>query len=226
MTLKTAILQTGHAPETLWEKHGDYDAMSKVFLGYDPDEIKTFNTQKSELPKAVTDYDLYLITGSPKGVYDGDPWIAELEYFIRRAHNTNIKMIGVCFGHQIMAQALGGSVRKSPKGYGLGVMDYKFADGETVSLNAWHQDQVEEAPQGAEVILSSEFCPVAGLAYSHNAISFQPHPEFTKAFMDDLISFREGDTITAEQAHKARATLKKTAHVPAIQKRIKRFFNF
>lgn len=224
--MRVAILQTGHAPASLQDKHGDYDAMSKIFLGYEVDEIKTYNVQKGELPTSPSNYDLYLITGSPKGVYDGDEWIADLEDFIRISYANSTKMIGVCFGHQVMAQALGGTVRKSDKGYGIGVMDYDNAEtGKKLSLCAWHQDQVEEKPEDGDVILSSKFCPIAGLNYDNRAISFQPHPEFTKAFVEDLIAFRQGETITDTQAKKARETLAKDNDSPVIQDLIKAFLD-
>ena len=223
MDLRVAILQTGSAPESLWDKHGDYDAMSKVFLGYDANSIKTYNVQNGELPNSHEDYSLYLITGSPKGVYDGDNWIAELEDFIRRTYLTETKMIGVCFGHQVMAQALGGTVKKSHKGYGLGMMEYKATDGRKLSLCAWHQDQVEEKPEEAEIILSSDFCPIAGLYYPDKAISFQPHPEFSKAFLDDLIDIRRGQTITDEEALAARASLARNNDFVSIQAIVREF---
>lgn len=222
--MRVAILQTGHAPESLQNEHGDYDSMSKIFLGYEANEIKTYNIQKGEFPTSPANYDLYLITGSPKGVYDGDNWIDDLEDFIRVSYASSTKLIGVCFGHQIMAQALGGKVRKSDKGYGIGVMDYDHAEtGKKLSLCAWHQDQVEEKPEDGEVILSSKFCPIAGLIYNNRAISFQPHPEFTKAFVDDLITVRNGDTITNAQANMARETLTKDNDYPIVQGLIREF---
>ncbi len=198
--------------------------MSKKFLGYGADEIATYNVQNGVFPASPCRYDLYLITGSPKGVYDGDEWISDLEDFIRISFTKSIKMIGVCFGHQVIAQALGGKVRKSNNGYGVGVMDYHHTPtGKKLSLCAWHQDQVEEKPEGGRVILSSEFCPIAGLNYDNRAISFQPHPEFTKAFVEDLITFRSGQTITEEEAKKARETLTKDNDYLFIQGLIKAF---
>lgn len=222
--MRVAILQTGHAPASLQDKHGDYDTMSKVFLGYRADDIKTYNVQKGDFPTSPSKYDLYLITGSPKGVYDGDEWISDLEDFIRISFANSTKMIGVCFGHQVMAQAMGGTVRKSEKGYGIGVMDYDHTEtGNKLSLCAWHQDQVEEKPEYGEVILSSEYCPIAGLNYDNRAISFQPHPEFTKVFIEDLITYRNGQTITEEEAKKARESLAKDNDYPVIQALIQDF---
>jgi len=191
--MKFAVLQTGHAPETLWPKHGDYDAMS-------------------------------MITGSPSGVYDGDGWMSDLEDFIRSSYANRSKMIGICFGHQIMAQSLGGEVVKSDKGYGIGVMDYVLAgQQETLSLCAWHQDQVVQKPDMAEVIFSSNFCPIAGLSYGDDAISFQPHPEFTKDFVRDLIAFRRGDTITDAQADEADASMAKDIDLSIVQNMLLEF---
>lgn len=216
--MNIAVLHTGHAPAQLQAEYGDYDDMSKALLGLNPVEAPTFAVQEGEFPTAADDFDLYIITGSPSGVYDGHDWIAELEKFIRAALDAGSKFIGLCFGHQIIARALGGTVVKSEGGYGIGVMNYMCAaTGETLSLCAWHQDQVIKAPDKSELILTSEFCPVAGLKYGNQAISFQPHPEFTREFVRDLINLREGETITPHQAEAARRTLSTPTSTPTIR---------
>jgi GMP synthase-like glutamine amidotransferase len=130
-----------------------------------------------------------LITGSPAGVYDDLDWIAPLERFVRAAYDASIPMAGICFGHQLIAQALGGTVAKSEKGWGIGRHVYGVVpgngviDGEQIAIAASHQDQVIEPPTGATTIFHSEFTPHAGLLYANGAaMSVQPHPEFTVAF--------------------------------------------
>lgn len=220
--MKTAILHVGHAPESLIPIHGDYDLMSKTLLGLAPHEADSFVVLDGEFPSSIDAYDLYLITGSPCGVYEGLPWISKLEDFIRATFQSQAKIIGLCFGHQIMAQAMGGTVEKSNKGYGIGVMDYHLAHpsmpGQDISLCAWHQDQVIKQPLNSTLILTSEFCPIAGLAYGEQAISFQPHPEFTRAFVKDMISVRRSDTITEGMADEASESLSKITDTPLIQK--------
>src|SRR5690606_28642593 len=114
-----------------------------------------------------------VITGSPAGVYEDHAWLAPLRGFIRQAYAAGTPMLGICFGHQIMADALGGEVRKSEKGWGLGRHAYKVRQRpaflaeapENLAVACSHQDQVIVPPATAEVLLASEFAPNAGLLY-------------------------------------------------------------
>jgi GMP synthase-like glutamine amidotransferase len=128
-------------------------------------------------------------TGSSAGVYDAFDWIAPLEGFVRIAHDKKVPMVGVCFGHQLIAQALGGTVRKSEKGWGLGRHVYDVApgnglvEGAHIALACSHQDQVITPPAGTKTILYSDFTPYAGLLYEGGTtLSVQAHPEFTIGF--------------------------------------------
>lgn len=142
-------------------------------------------------------FDAAIITGSAAGVYENDAWIGDLLDWIRAAKGRT-RLVGVCFGHQAMAQALGGRVEKSERGWGVGLHRYEVTAVEpwmspvasAVALPASHQDQVVETPAGARVLLRSDFTPFAGLAWGEDAISFQPHPEFTPAFATDLTAGR------------------------------------
>lgn len=191
---KVAVLQTGRSPDDLRETHGDYDEMCKGLIGYSADEADTFAVLDGEFPESIAPYDLLLITGSRHGVYEDHEWIAPLEDLIRQALSQGKKLIGVCFGHQIIAKVQGAEVSKSDKGFGVGVMDYDLMLGgdhpQKVALNAWHQDQVESVPDGAKVIATSDFCPIAGLQYGDQAITFQAHPEFSSDYVGRLISAR------------------------------------
>lgn len=193
--MKIGILETGRPPGSLAEQFGDYPAMFARMLG--PGfEIETFDVQSGQLPPDVAEYGAFLITGSPAGVYEPLPWIPILEQFIRSAMPA--KMVGVCFGHQVMAEALGGHVEKSDKGWGAGLHRYSVAareawmDGaDTVSIPASHQDQVVVQPPNTDVTLMSDFTAFAGLAWKDRpAISFQFHPEFSPQFAKALIEKR------------------------------------
>ena len=193
--MKIGILETGRPPGSLAEQFGDYPAMFARMLG--PGfEIETFDVQSGQLPPDVAEYGAFLITGSPAGVYEPLPWIPILEQFIRSAMPA--KMVGICFGHQVMAEALGGHVEKSDKGWGAGLHCYSVAtreawmDGaDTVSIPASHQDQVVVQPPNTDVTLMSDFTAFAGLAWKDRpAISFQFHPEFSPQFAKALIEKR------------------------------------
>ncbi|WP_262695590.1 type 1 glutamine amidotransferase [Kordiimonas aquimaris] len=227
--IKVAILQTGRAIESALAEHGDYDEMCKTLFKKAPDEIDTFRVLDNHFPDDIDAYDLYIITGSKHGVYEPHKWILPLENLIREAFHRNKKLIGICFGHQIMAQALGGCVEKSDKGLGVGLMDYDVtsADGTVrpVSLYAWHQDQVVKAPDGSKVIAKSDFCPIAGLQYGDQAISVQAHPEFTADYERDLLLARRGITVSKGVADKALRSLDRPNSAVYIQSLFIEFAN-
>ena len=112
-----------------------------------------------------------------------------MEGFIRDSFAARVPMVGVCFGHQIIAQAMGGKVERHAGGWAVGATDYDFA-GQTMTLNAWHRDQVTQVPDGARVIASNDFCTNAALLYDGHALTMQPHPEFGAGFVDGLIRTR------------------------------------
>jgi GMP synthase-like glutamine amidotransferase len=193
--MKLAILETGRPPGDLAQEFGDYPSMFERLLG--PDfEVETFDVQAGQLPTG--DHDAILITGSPAGVYDDFPWIGPLMQFIRSAADR--KIVGICFGHQVMAQALGGRVVKSEKGWGAGLHRYDvvlrepWMDGDAaaeLAIPASHQDQVIVQPPNTEVVAMSDFTPYAALAWTDRpAISFQFHPEFSLGYAKALIEER------------------------------------
>ena len=192
--MKIAVLETGVPPAPLAEEFGSYPDMFAELLG--PGfELETFDAEKGELPDPAA-HGAYLVTGSPAGVYEPLPWIAPLMEFIRAAKGS--KMVGVCFGHQVMAQALGGEVIKSPKGWGAGLHRYdvvepkRWTNGERqVAIPASHQDQVVVQPPNTSVVAASDFTPFAALAWADRpAISFQFHPEFSVGYAKALIEKR------------------------------------
>jgi len=194
--MKLAVLETGVPPGDLAERFGRYPDMYRHMLGL-ADVLPAYDVAAGELPARAEDHDAYIVSGSPAGVYDKLPWIGELTQFLRAARGR-AKLVGICFGHQAMAQAFGGQVVKSDKGWGVGLHDYRVAArqgwmdlAERVSVPASHQDQVVAQPPGTVVTVASDFTPYAGLAWEDgSAISFQFHPEFEPAFAKALIEAR------------------------------------
>lgn len=200
--MKLTLIQTGEVPEKLRPSFGAYAPMfHRMFAGEELD-FETVRIAEGEPFPVAGELDAVLITGSSAGVYDNHlTWMEPLRGFIRQAYAAKTPMIGICFGHQIMADALGGDVRKSEKGWGLGRHVYEVtarprylgAALPEFAVACSHQDQVIVPPEEAEVFLSSDFTPNAGLAYRNGAaISLQPHPEFEDDYTIALAEMRRG----------------------------------
>ena len=204
--IKVGILETGEPPADLRERFGGYGGMFQRLLG--PDfEATTYDVRNGEYPASPDEQDAYMVTGSPAGVYDDLPWIPELKSFLQSAKGK-AKLVGVCFGHQIMAEAFGGRVEKSERGWGVGLQRYDVRsradwmdDGETMAIPVSHQDQIVEQPPASRILASSDFTPYGVLAYEDQpAISFQCHPEFDPDFAKALIESRRDRLTMADQA--------------------------
>jgi len=221
--MKIGILQTGDAPEALKGQHGEYPDMFERFLAGRGFTFARWRVVGMEFPASVHDCDGWLITGSRHGVYEDHPFIAPLEQFIRDAFAAGVPVAGVCFGHQIMAQALGGRVEKFKGGWSTGPTDYDFG-GRTVRLNAWHQDQVVAPPPGATKIATSPFCEYAGLAYGRTGLSVQAHPEYGDAFIAGLIEHRGKGVVPEPLLEQARARLGQPNDSALLADRIADFF--
>jgi len=192
--MSLAILEAGAPPPELLADFGHYPAMFEQLLGV---RATSYEVRAGELPPDVGDHSAYLITGSSAGVYDDLPWIQPLIDFLRAA-GGRAKLVGICFGHQIMAQAFGGHVEKSARGWGVGLHAYPIVRHEgwmdeapLVAAPASHQDQVVRPPPDAALIASSAFTPYAGFSWrDRQAISFQFHPEMSPAFAAALYESR------------------------------------
>ena len=170
------ILQAGHAPEAVATKHGDYTQFFQSLLKDQDLTFSTWDVVDMEFPDGPDAAEGWLITGSRHGAYEDHPFIPPLEELIRDIHAAKRPLIGICFGHQIIAQAMGGRVEKFSGGWSIGRREYDTPDG-PIALNAWHQDQVVEVPDGARTIASNDFCAHAGLLYGDTIFTLQPHPE-------------------------------------------------
>lgn len=201
--MKLTIIQTGDVPLPLRPQFGAYPAMFETMFertggGFTYEVVPVAAGAECPDPAAL---EAVVITGSAAGVYEDHAWLAPLRAFIRQAYAARTPMLGICFGHQIMADALGGDVRKSEKGWGLGRHVYRVVNrpgflagaAAELALACSHQDQVITPPDEAEVFLSSDFTPNAGLFYRNGAaLSLQPHPEFADDYALALAELRRG----------------------------------
>ncbi|QFQ89402.1 type 1 glutamine amidotransferase [Paracoccus kondratievae] len=221
--MRIGILKCGQSPQELRGDKGDYDTMFERLLAGRGFEFTSYHVENMEFPDSVHAAQGWLLTGSRHGVYEDHPFIPPLEEFIRKAYGEHVPMVGICFGHQIIAQALGGKVVKHPEGWAVGAQDYDF-NGQKVTLNAWHQDQVVHRPEGAEVLASNPFCENAALVYDDRALTVQAHPEFDDSFVEGLIAHRAKGTVPEPLLEQARARMGGTRQSASIADRIEAFF--
>lgn len=205
------LLVCGAFADDIKKKYGGAyeDFFIKALQAVDPSlSFKSYWVFEDEFPQSVDECDGWLVTGSKSGVYENLPWMLRLQDHIKESYQRSIPVVGVCFGHQILAAALGGRVEKASVGWGLGFHRYELQEPlkgieGTLDLYAIHQDQVVELPKDARVLASNTHCSYAALAYKGRALSFQPHPEFSRQFETDLITSILGDTIPVELGEKA-----------------------
>ncbi|WGH79745.1 type 1 glutamine amidotransferase [Jannaschia ovalis] len=190
--MKIGILMAGHTSAEIAARHGDFDAMFRRLLDGHGFTFETWDVEGMDFPDAPSAADGWLVSGSKHGAYEDHAFIPPLEAFIRDVHAARVPLAGICFGHQIVAQALGGAVVKHPDGWALGHSRYALPGGEEIALNAWHQDQVVALPPGARVLASNAFCPVAAMAVGDHVLTVQAHPEFSNAVLDDYVRTRRG----------------------------------
>lgn len=213
--MKLTILETGLPPQAIRDAWPRYPAMFEDLIGPHAPGL-TFESipvaEGASFP-GLDAVDAVLVTGSAAGVYEDHDWMAPLFDFIRQAGEADIPQIGVCFGHQAIAAAMGARVEKSDKGWGLGRHVYRVEhrphwmngfENDTFSLGVSHQDQVLSLPEGATVVARSDFTPYAALDYGGMpAISFQGHPEFSSGFCCALYNVRRGTAFSGERVDEA-----------------------
>lgn len=203
------IIETGLASESLTPAWGDFPAMARTLL--EPCLpgacFDTVSVVTGEALPSPTDRDGYIVMGSEHSVRDRFDWILRLEAFIREIARAQVPMVGICFGHQVMASALGGRVEEA--GWIVGMAEYAIAGSNAVTCSiAFHQDQVTLVPPGVDQVLSAGDCPNAGFRYrDFPGWSVQSHPEFSVAYMQALVEHCRGEPLSDEVTDAALASL-------------------
>lgn len=223
--MKIGLLQCDDVMESLQVAHGNYPEMfNELLLTRYPDaQIRVYRCMDGELPQDLNECDAYITSGSKFGVNDGLPWIDALQECIALMWEQGTPLVGVCFGHQLMAKALGGEVTKSPKGWGVGVSfnqvlvrkNWMKPWQDKLDLVVSHQDQVSLLPPQAEILASSEFCPYYLVQYGQHFMSVQGHPEFCKSYSRDLMDARRG-VIAHARLREGQASLSAEVDAPVM----------
>lgn len=197
---RLAILQTDSLATQFQTRHVDYPEMFVQLLstaGVDAAQVDSFDARQESLPEPNA-YLGYLITGSKHSVYDDEQWIPKLAEFVGAAMRAGSKVVGICFGHQLLAHFFGGQVTPANNGWAVGVhenavlcqMPWMQPYAASLSLLSSHQDQVQALPLGATLIASTAHCPIAGFVIGDTALGLQSHPEFSPAYAADLMNSR------------------------------------
>ena len=194
--MKTGLLVCDHLLPQYHEIHTGYPAMFRALLP-ELDFVDYFLCD-GQFPESLDECDAWLMTGSSKSVYDDIDWIKQSIKLVKDIHRQKRKFVGICFGHQMMAEALGGKVRKSQRGWCVGGYTFEVNQqsswmvpkAESIRVLMSCQDQVEILPADAEVLASNEMCPHGIISIGASMIGIQGHPEFSKAYSEALMRDR------------------------------------
>lgn len=210
--MRIGLLVCDHVRPEFLGISGDYEDMfRRLFADHHDVEVVAFDAVNGELPVDPSEADAWLTTGSRYSVNDDQPWIRDLEEFVRRIAEAGTPLVGICFGHQLIAKALGGSVVKSDQGWGVGVQEVEVSEdlgwGDSYRVLTSYQDQVTTLPPGGQVLGWNEHCPVSVLGVGSTILGIQGHPEFELSYSEALMEERRGTVIPEEVVDAGLATL-------------------
>ncbi len=204
--MKIGILQADSVLEKFQPEFGDYpgmfeDMLEKAALSALVEEVDVahYDVEHGVYPATTDECDGYIITGSKKSVYDDEPWIHNLRAYVVELHEARAKLVGICFGHQMVAMALGGKTEPAEIGWGVGVHQSTLIGNKhymqpplpALSAIVSHKDQVTILPDNAQLLSTSEFCPNTMFQIENHILTFQGHPEFAKGYSRALLNLRK-----------------------------------
>jgi len=200
VVMKIGLLECDHVREDLLPIAGDYRQMfADLFARHAPQlELVNFDVRNGEFPASVDACEAFVCTGSRFSAYDAEDWIRELKNFLRQLRNADKPFVGICFGHQVLAEALGGKVEKAEQGWGIGVHSLNVTRTESwmqpeqaaCGIQYSHRDQVVRLPEQSVLLGESDHCPVAMYRVGETMLGIQGHPEFPAAYVEALVRGR------------------------------------
>ncbi len=222
--MKIGILIAGHLDESMFSTHGNIDKVLTDMLQGQGFEIVSYAVCDNHFPTDLNSVDGWIISGSIHCANDDIDWIHQLKALVREIYARDIPLVGICFGHQVIAAALGGKVEQFSGGWGVGGHQYRISEKQLdTRVIAWHQDQVIEKPEQAKCIGSSDFCRNAFLVYADKIFTMQPHPEFSLEFARDLLAIKQ-QSFTEEMVEQVKKSLQQPLDSNVFHKAIGQFF--
>jgi len=228
---RIGLLLVGHIDAGSLHIGGDYPELYADLLQPHDIEITTYRCDEDQMPESLSEQDGYICSPSRLSVYDDHQWLRDVEQLLRDMVAAETPYVGICFGHQLMAQALGATVKKADVGWGIGAKHYEVVEAQPwmdstndIILAASHQDQVMQLPDGARLMARAPYCPVGGMLIGERAWTLQVHPEFSPALADSLLATRLA-LFGEDAAEAARVTLKEPLQQNRIAGWISRFFH-
>jgi len=204
--MKIGILQADSVLDQFQPVHGDYPGMIAGILGQAARELnlevafRNYDVEHGIYPDDIDECDGYVITGSKKSVYDNESWIDALKAYTRELHGAQKKLVGLCFGHQLVAEALGGKTLAAEAGWCVGIHESEILESrwfmedeelDLFTLIVSHKDQVIQLPKGAQLLASAAQCPNSMYCIGDHIFTMQGHPEFTREYSRDLMKMRQ-----------------------------------
>jgi len=235
--MKIGVLQVDAVLDEFQAEHGNYPDMFQDLLETAARELKLsieiahYDIEHGNYPANIDECDGYIVTGSKKSVYDDEPWIHRFRDYVVELHAAEAKLVGICFGHQMIALALGGNTEAAGTGWGVGVhtsaliQDKPYMQPPLAHLSAIvsHKDQVTHLPPGAELLSTSDFCPNSMFQIGNHILAFQGHPEFSKDYSRALMDLRK-EILGEEVYAKGVESLQQEIHGKVYARWILQFF--